>query len=549
MSIYNEIDRLELAKQNLKLKLESKGVTVPANARISDYASLINLLPEIKESEFINRIVDNGNSGTGKAKIYNIKGKSLVWNQLAKRSFSSSVQNGVTISADVNNNTITFIGTPSSYSINGSILSSFIVGHKYFYSHKIISNPNNLTINIGFANQGNIAQSTNADFHVIFEAGATGSGWGYVGSAKDSAFDGIKVCINVYDLTLMFGVGNEPTVEEFKSLFPLPYYSYNPGALINNDAEAIESIGFNQWDEEWELGGIDDNGINTANNDRIRSKNYISVFPNTSYYLKSTSGTPIYFYDTNKVFISKTGGTYNATFSTPLNCAYIRFRTTSVYGTTYNNDICINISNPAKNGTYEPYKKVICNLGLNSFRVKDSEDNIITVNGLKSAGNVYDEIVGNKYIKRIEEVDLGTLNWSISSPGTQNERFYASFYNIKQYTSDVKANILCIPYLTATANDVYLHTKDKTIGSSSGRSIIIYDTSYSDVVTFKTAMSGVILYYELATPIEYELVDEINTIYDVDKDGVERIVSPAHTDGSPSTPFRASIGYPVNQEQ
>lgn len=53
------------------------------------------------------------------------------------------------------------------------------------------------------------------------------------------------------DLTLMFGKGNEPsTVEEFEAMFPENYYKYNSGEIINSNINAIEAVGFNQWDEE-----------------------------------------------------------------------------------------------------------------------------------------------------------------------------------------------------------------------------------------------------------------------------------------------------------
>lgn len=50
-------------------------------------------------------------------------------------------------------------------------------------------------------------------------------------SEKVSYFDG---CINLIDLTKMFGSGNEPsTPEEFESMFPNDYYAYNEGELMS----------------------------------------------------------------------------------------------------------------------------------------------------------------------------------------------------------------------------------------------------------------------------------------------------------------------------
>lgn len=38
-----------------------------------------------------------------------------------------------------------------------------------------------------------------------------------------------QLSINAFDLTLMFGAGNEPTIEEFDKTFPSAYYEYNAG--------------------------------------------------------------------------------------------------------------------------------------------------------------------------------------------------------------------------------------------------------------------------------------------------------------------------------
>lgn len=47
---------------------------------------------------------------------------------------------------------------------------------------------------------------------------------------------------NVFDLTAMFGAGSEPsTIEEFESLYPLPYYAYDAGSLLPVSMTGIET--------------------------------------------------------------------------------------------------------------------------------------------------------------------------------------------------------------------------------------------------------------------------------------------------------------------
>ncbi len=56
-----------------------------------------------------------------------------------------------------------------------------------------------------------------------------------------SYFDG---CINLFDLTQMFGVGNEPsTPEEFDAMFPKDYYPYNSGELMSTLINEVVSSG------------------------------------------------------------------------------------------------------------------------------------------------------------------------------------------------------------------------------------------------------------------------------------------------------------------
>ena len=52
----------------------------------------------------------------------------------------------------------------------------------------------------------------------------------------------------VFDLSLMFGTGNEPaTVEEFALLFPLSYYAYNTGTLLSFNGSGIKTVSKNQF--------------------------------------------------------------------------------------------------------------------------------------------------------------------------------------------------------------------------------------------------------------------------------------------------------------
>lgn len=120
---------------------------------------------------------------------------------------------------------------------------------------------------------------------------------------------------------------------------------------------------------------------------------------------------------------------------------------------------------------------------------------------LNGAINSHDtlEITSSAYVfeKNIDRVDLGTLNYGYNSSSLFFQAL--NFSGFKTFSWNETANILCGNYTTATSDDVELGTKgDLVIGLSS--SLKIRDTQYTNATDFKTAMSGVYLYYQLATP-------------------------------------------------
>ena len=126
------------------------------------------------------------------------------------------------------------------------------------------------------------------------------------------------------------------------------------GGKLNKDAW---KKGFNKWDEEWEVGRFNwTTGDTYSDSTRIRSKNYVAVRPNTTYCLIVPNNVfaDVYYYDSNKKFISPTTVTSSRLFTTPDNATYIRFSPYAGYGTTYNHDICVNVSGE-HNGEYLPY--------------------------------------------------------------------------------------------------------------------------------------------------------------------------------------------------
>lgn len=126
---------------------------------------------------------------------------------------------------------------------------------------------------------------------------------------------------------------------------------------------SFPAVGANQWDEEWEVGGLSGStGEPTSSSTLIRSKNFTECVAGRSYYCYCGEGGNkfnIFWYDTNEAFIkADTFNSGNVMVKTaPSNARYFKLRSESAYGTTYLNDVSINY--PSSVTSYEPYTTTV----------------------------------------------------------------------------------------------------------------------------------------------------------------------------------------------
>ena len=458
---------------------------------------------------------------TGNARIKSIRGKTIVWNQLLNKTQLAYGQtfNGITV---VNNGDGTFTLSGTSNGFYQYVLLGYNMSTESSHKYLLTGCPSGGSWGETWALSGTNTAATSDTGNGVIITGVSSLSpimyvWAKAGEVTDLVFKP-----QLFDLTFMFGAGNEPaTATEFRAMFPKGYYEYNAGQLLSAKPSGMVTAGFNQWDEVSQPGGyITDNGdIANWGGDRLASKNHIPVFPNTQYFFQTPYSIPGYgiriaWYDADKNSIS-VSTKYQAIQTSPDNARYMRFCPGMQYGSsTYNHDICVNLSwSGSKNGTYEPYEK----------RTRAVDTATYFPNGMRSAGSAYDEMdfERRKAIKRIGVVDLGSLNW-FYEPTTPNERFVASVDGIKIVSGSAKGNLVCSKYTTTSVDDVYSHTADKTIAvHNTAEQVWVYDTAYTDAATFKAAMSGVMLYYELATPTEFDIPDTVSNIYYADDWGTE----------------------------
>lgn len=185
---------------------------------------------------------------------------------------------------------------------------------------------------------------------------------------------------------------------------------------------------------------------------------------------------------------------------------------------TFETDVAGKIKNlvvdiePIQSGTGDPSPDNIRPItGWTGAKI-NVNSNVIDITLPSAAGTVYggtlDVVKGELVVDRAM-VDLGTLTWTYD----QNVfRFSATLLLAPNITDGIRTRGIC-----------EIYKADQSVYSGSGRvfsafcfgvtGVFVRDSRFDNVSDFKSAMSGVQLCYELATPITYQLTpQEINTI-------------------------------------
>ena len=486
----------------------------------------------------------------GTARIAKIKGNSVVWNQQCyERSTDLSRSSGV---EGVKRG---FLPVPN-YKVNPT--------HKYILISELNNKVNYIDNNhtriflydtINRSEITTVFRPTDSISKDLFTVGKHTSAKIFTGIAGTLSF--IYCDINqgedvtdyssfssiFVDLTKMFGAGNEPTtIEDFYARIPsgVDIHAYNAGEIISLNTEAIKTVGFNAWDEQWENGLFNnDTGLPQQDASVIRSKNYIKVIPNKAYYHNVNSNLRVHYYAADETYIGTEVWGKSKTITIPNNACFIKFRTVGEYGNTYNHDICINLSNTGRrNGEYEPYQTFTRDLGVVKKYFPE---------GMRKAGSAADSIEWDSTkqkwvaVQRIAEVDLGSLNWVLEGAYTI---ICAAIGAAIPHQADFP-NIITLAPMKAVSSDratAVKNSEEVYINPTSKKMQWYADTSlYPNVASLKSAMQGVMLYYELAEPIVTEIEGLPELDYLVWDFGTEEAISSV-----PSAPFRADIIYQFN---
>lgn len=353
--------------------------------------------------------------------------------------------------------------------------------------------------------------------------------------------------IQVVDLTLMFGAGNEPTTyEEYLAKLPITTHKYDEvfADFMVSSFDKIKTVGDNLFDKDSAERGYVENDIFYPADWSQRFGYVTRCLPNTEYYFKNAMNgyflNTCYFYTENMSLIEgryvSDNGTIEAStgyITSPEGAYYMRIMCNEAYL-----DSCmvslVHSGWKAENAEYQPYWSNTVNFSQ-----------LTGLDELRAVGDVCDELRYNKatqkweYIQRVGAENAEVLSWN--DWYDDGFRIYAELPN----KAPGLTNIACNSVYAASNTTDSLMLDVSIAGNANDNNIYLKNSnadSYDDFVDM-LVNEPVIIYYELATPIITEL-DVPAISYKVADFGTEEVL-PIESWMS-TMPFKGTIEYGFN---
>ena len=476
----------------------------------------------------------------GSARITELQGNAVVWNQLAKPTATETLS-GVTFT---NNGDGSYTISTGANGATGNAYYFISDSNIYVSNHKVLL-LGGISNNIRIAFGGRLGQGDEGSGKIFSESTSISNQVCIMVSSSTIIDTPIKIYPRIHDLTLMFGSGNEPiTIDEFYNRMPqgIDIHAYNKGQLIFSNAYGIKSVGDNAWNGEWEMGDVSgSNGVEFDSSAVWRNKGYIRILPNENYYVQSSAKVFLRarFYDADKNFIgivsaNNTDVYTNETFKTAANAHYMRFAP-NVSVIAQGSQLCVSLVHSGyKEGKYFPYQENIKTL---DYRILDAFPD-----GMKPWDKVYNKN-GKGYIAKGTGVfeDLSQLNWAKNGSSSTGGVYYANYKGT--ITSDnISTQLVLTTGKYEISNNAYNYgTPTKNAICLAYGALYISDLDINDVDALKASLQGVPLYYELATPTIIEYDEPFNLDYEVWDFGTEEMLADV-----PSAPIKGMIRYQFN---
>lgn len=446
------------------------------------------------------------NIGDGSAQFV-ARGNTWIKNQLIDFNnsyFGDKEVYGVNITANKSTGTITLNGTATEnhYAVINYPVTT--IGNVHLiYTDNISIYPN--------INGTTITQGDN--YKIITATTAQTYATAYI--EKGRTYNNETFKLRLVDLTKM-GLDHIETVAEFNNLTRnLDTDTYDAGSFVSYEGGVLDSVGFNAFDGELELGRYSTTGVKIDAPDFIRATNKIPVVCGGEYtlsYLNNTIPQTFYIYEYDKnnniintslnAYISTVVHTRNITL-TDKTC-YVTFQ---IYasGITIPTDaqICFHLTGDGSlDGTYKPYSKSIIDL--------------TSVGTLRSAGTAYDYAT-----EKEKNIVIGTYtftgNETISIGGVTTKGLYRYYVAKTDMKIASGGNGLCDRLPTDKGDYNATEIPAIRFGQKNSAIYIYLAENFATSAEVAGYLAGMTIYYELETPTTETL--SLNLIVPVEKLG------------------------------
>lgn len=476
-ALQTEVDRLRGECDNLAAENRKQENRISALMKLNK-GQTYDILPE--EGESANRTAP---PGAKYVSVDKVGGKSIVWNQLNNPADNINVQKGaiklnddgsITISGTVQD-----AGKYNELQISQSIV--FVRNQKYLVrTNKILS----ICVN------GHDKSTTDA---LLYAGASDWTGYVALGVANGDEVNIEELTVQVYNLTQMFGAGNEPTIEQFKKIFAQKIYPYNSGEIISGTTANVELEGKNLWDDSnpaftqvlLNAGFLYNSGVWNTNNVVHSGVNIGAIPPQSvlSYDIFANAGL-------NARIELFSGETRILPRNLESTGEWIRHKINIPSGTVIDRIVVdyasrgmckiknIQLERGTTETAYSPHTNQSLSTGFPE---------------LNSAGTAHDviDLDGGAIRRNVGTVDLGSLTWDNNGTFEDgNVQFIAKIPG-RAYTG----NGLC---------DRFEKSEDNALGTytlrTTGDQITFAAPEGTEINAFIESVNGATLYYELATP-------------------------------------------------
>lgn len=329
---------------------------------------------------------------------------------------------------------------------------------------------------------------TGYEFNVINNNGYVVRDYGS-GAVAEQDYTSATVRITIHTNAKFNSITFRPSM---KPTIPTPT---NPIPIIDA-SEEVTAIGKNLFDKERCVNGYLDGNGNVVSNPQYRVSDYIEVGHSQITISGNKGGNEVICFfaeDKTRVSFFAMGSNNIKTLDVPQNAKYVRCTVSADNLNIYQVEI------GATATSYVTYRSNSVSLPFEP----------------KSVGSVANELIVNedgsaKIVQREGEVDLGTLEYTYTASWGGHHAFTTEMRDVIKIvaTNNDYGNIMCDKFSVSTRNIMASASAEGLMCLNTYGSVIFATDTVSSIADFKTAMSGTILRYELATPIETPLTPE-----------------------------------------